>query len=89
MHYLQEVKKWLGEITEVFLLLIALGVVAEILFADPATAGSAIPFLGRIVPNLTGLIETLGNNGLVGLIALGVIIYLFQRRGVFAHQDHQ
>lgn len=87
MHYLEEVKKWLGEITEVFLLLIALGIVAEILFANPATQESAIPFLGRIVPNLTGLIEGLGENGLVGLIALGIIIYLFQRRRVFApHQ---
>ncbi|UCE47612.1 MAG: hypothetical protein JSW47_18690 [Phycisphaerales bacterium] len=88
MHYLQEVKKWLGEITEVFLLLIALGVVAEILFANPETTGSGIPFLGRIVPNLTGLVDTLGQQGLVGLIALAVIIYLFQRRGVFS-QQHQ
>ena len=88
MHYLEEVKKWLGEITEVFLLLIALGIVAEIIFANPETAGNAIPFFGRIVPNLTGLIEGLGQNGLVGLIALAIIIYLFQRRRVFA-QQHQ
>ncbi|HUT46305.1 MAG TPA: hypothetical protein VMX36_08455 [Sedimentisphaerales bacterium] len=88
MHYLEEVKKWLGEITEVFLLLIALGIVAEILFVNPgAEAGSGIPFFGRIVPNLTGLIQGLGENGLVGLIALAVILYLFQRRRVFAHQQ--
>jgi hypothetical protein len=87
MHYLEEVKKWLGEITEVFLLLIALGVVAEILFANPQTTGSTIPFLGRIVPNLTGLIDSLGENGMVGLIALAIIIYLFQRRRVFAPQQ--
>ncbi len=88
MHYLEEVKKWLGEITEVFLLLIALGIVAEILFVNPESAGSGIPFLGRIVPNLTALISDLGENGLVGLIALAVILYLFQRRKVFA-QQHQ
>ena len=88
MHYLEEVKKWLGEITEVFLLLVALGIVAEILFANPeAAAGSGIPFLGRIVPNLTGLIQGLGENGLVGLIALAVIIYLFQRRRTWVHQQ--
>ena len=88
MHYLEEVKKWLGEITEVFLLLIALGIVAEILFVNPeAAAGSGIPFLGRIVPNLTALIADLGENGLVGLIALAVILYLFQRRRAFAQQQ--
>ena len=86
MHYLEEVKKWLGEITEVFLLLIALGVVAEILFANPTT-GSSLPFLGGIVENLTGLIREMGDNGLVGLLALGVIIYLFQRRRFPAHQQ--
>ncbi len=82
MHYLEEVKKWLGEITEVFLLLIALGIIAHILF------GETLPFFGSVVPNLTGLITDLGENGLVGLIALGIIIYLFQRRKAFApHQQ--
>ena len=81
MHYLEEVKKWLGEITEVFLLLIALGVVAHILF------GQTLPFFGSVVPNLTALIGTLGDDGLVGLIALGIIIYLFQRRRVPAQQQ--
>ena len=83
MHYLEEVKKWLGEITEVFLLLIALGIIAHILF------GETVPFFGRIVPNLTGLIQGLGENGLVGLIALAVILYLFQKRRVFAQQHQQ
>ncbi len=84
MHYLEEVKKWLGEITEVFLLLIALGVVVEILFGTVN-----IPFFGGVVKNLTGLIGQLGDGGLVGLIALAVIIYLFQRGKVFAHQHQQ
>jgi cobalamin biosynthesis protein CobD/CbiB len=83
MHYLGEIKKWLGEITEIFLLLIALGVVVEILFGSP---DQPVPFFGGIVKNLTNLIGTLGQSGLVGLIALGIIVYLFQRRGVFAQQ---
>jgi len=81
MHYLEEVKKVLGEITEVFLLLVALGITAHILFGD------TVPFLGNIVPNLTGLIANLGENGLVGLIALAVILYLFQRRKALAQQQ--
>jgi hypothetical protein len=80
MHYLEEVKKWLGEITEVFLLLVALGIIAHILF------GETVPFFGHVVPNLTALIADLGENGLVGLIALAVILYLFQRRKAFAGQ---
>lgn len=86
MHYLEEVKKWLGEITEIFLLLIALGVVVQIVFGNP-DATEPLPFFGGIVANLTALISSLGQSGLVGLIALGIIVYLFQRRGVFTHQQ--
>ena len=78
MHFIEEIKKWLVEITEIFLLLIALGVAVEILF------GSQVAFLGGIVANLTTLISTLGENGLVGLIALAIIIYLFQRKKAVA-----
>jgi hypothetical protein len=78
MHFLAEIKKWLGEITEIALLLIALGIVIEILF------GSTVPFFGGIVANLTTLLSTLGENGLVGLIALGIILFLFHRRKVTA-----
>ncbi|MHC4463256.1 MAG: hypothetical protein ACYS6W_10700 [Planctomycetota bacterium] len=74
MNYLEEVKKWIGEITEISLLLIALGIVVGILFGDTA------PFFGGIVANLTGLLYTLGENGLVGLVALIIILFLFQKR---------
>ena len=76
MHVLQEIKKWIGEITEIFLLLLALGIVVQILF------GSSVPYFGTIIVNLTELLNTLGENGLVGLIALGIIIFLFQRRKI-------
>ena len=83
MNYLEQVKKWIGEITEIALLLIALGVSAEILF------GSKVPVFSGIVTNLTGLISTLGENGLVGLVALGVILFLFQKRkAVVQQQQH-
>ena len=74
MRFFEEIKKWLGEIAEIFLLLIAIGIAVEILF------GSAVPFFGGVVTNLTALISTLGENGLVGLIALSVILYLFYRK---------
>ncbi len=78
MRFLEEIKKWLGEVTEIFLLLIAVGIAVEILF------GSSVAFFGGIVANLTALLSTLGDNGLVGLIALGVILYLFNRRKAVA-----
>ncbi|MBL7185074.1 MAG: hypothetical protein ISS70_02010 [Phycisphaerae bacterium] len=74
MHYFEEIKKWIGELTEISLLLIAFGIVVQILF------GSVVPFFGGITTNLMGLLNTLGENGIVGLIALGIILYLFQRR---------
>ena len=83
MHYLQEVKKWLGEITEILLLLVALGVVVEILF------GAQVTFFGGVVANLTEMIGTFGKDGLVGLIALGIILYLFQRGKIFSQQHQQ
>ena len=83
MHYLEEVKKWLGELTEIFLLLIALGVVLEILF------GQQVSFFSGIVTNLTALIKSFGDNGLVGLISLGIILYLFQKRKVLTQQNNQ
>ncbi|MHC4076123.1 MAG: hypothetical protein ACYSRR_04570 [Planctomycetota bacterium] len=78
MHFLQEIKKWLGEITEIALLLIAIGIVVEILF------GNAVPFFGSVVANLTALLGTLGENGLVGLIALSIILYLFSKKRAVA-----
>ena len=74
MNILHEAKKYIGQIIEIVLLLIALGIVVEILF------GSAVPFVGGVVTNLVGLIDNLGQSGYAGLIALGVILYLFSNK---------
>jgi len=76
MDFLVQVKKWIGEVTEIALLLVALAITVEILI------GSQVPFFGHVVANLTALINTLGENGLVGLIALGIIFFLFYRKKV-------
>ena len=78
MHFLEEIKKWLCEITEIALLLIALGIAFEILF------GTNVVFFSGIVTNLTVMLGKLGENGLAGLIALGIILYLFHRRRIYA-----
>jgi len=53
--------------------LIAFGIVVEILFGD------AVPFFGHVAMNLTELLNELGESGFVGLIASGIIVFLFYR----------
>ena len=75
MDMLDTVKNWLRQIAEVGLTLIAAAVVLEIIF------GSAVPFLGvSILTNITALSAELGSQGLVGLISIAVIIWLYNRR---------
>lgn len=80
MRLLEEVKRWLGEIIEIALLLIAIGIICEILF------GTSVPFFAQIVPNLTNVLNNFGDNGLVGLIAMGIILWVFYRRRAPVHQ---
>ena len=76
MHGLQTVKTWVGALTEVALMLLALGIAMALL------AGPQVPFLGNVVANIIALVNELGKNGIVGLIALGVILWLFSNRSV-------
>ena len=74
MTFLDKIKGWLAEIVELGLLLVALGIVLQVLL------GPKMMFLGDVVGNLTGLIAKLGENGLVGLIAIAIILWLFAKR---------
>ena len=74
MTFLDKVKGWLAEIVEVGLLLVALGIVLQVLI------GTKLPFFGDIVGNLLALIKALGDGGLVGLIAIAIILWLFAKR---------
>ena len=59
---------WIRSLTEAGLALIALGVVAQIIF------GAAVPFIGLdIVGSVVGLVKELGSEGLVGLAAIWVL----------------
>ena len=42
--------------------------------------GPKVAFLGDVVGNLLMLIKALGDNGLVGLIAIAIILWLFSKR---------
>ena len=69
------VRNVVRELIDIGLVLIALAIVLSIL------VGGTLPFFGSVVGNLTGLVKDLGSNGLVGLIVLGVILWLFSSRG--------
>ena len=72
---LDTIKSWLKQITEVGLLLIAAAVVLEIIF------GSAVPFIGvGILDNIIAKTEKLSQDGLVGIIAIGIIVWLYLRK---------
>ncbi|HXE15931.1 MAG TPA: hypothetical protein VN632_01785 [Stellaceae bacterium] len=60
--------------TEIGLMLLALAIVAGLL------VGGTLPFFGGVVNNIIVLVKDLGANGLVGLIAVGVILWLFSQR---------
>jgi len=74
----KKVKKWIAEIIEISLLLVAFGIVIEILFGSVAPLGSGI------MMNLMGLLSTLGDNGFIGLAVLGIVVYIFRKGKVFA-----
>ena len=76
MNGLNTVKSWIGALTEVALMLLALGITLALL------AGPGVPFLGDVTKNIIDLVTKLGSNGIVGLIALGFIVWLFSKRDI-------
>ena len=64
---------WLRKTTEVGICLIALSVVAEILF------GVYTPFFPPVMDNIIFLVAQLGSEGLVGLVALGILWAIYAR----------
>ena len=75
MNMLDTVKSWLRQVSEVGLLVIAAAAVLELIF------GSPVQFVGvSILGNITALSAELGEQGLVGIISIGIIIWLYLRR---------
>jgi hypothetical protein len=74
MKAIDTIKNWIGALTELGLMLLALAIVLAIL------VGSNLPFFGGVTANIMGWVKDLGSNGLVGLISIGIIIWLFSNR---------
>ena len=73
---MNRIKGWIGELTDIAVALVALGVAAGVLF------GMDVPFVGAVLGNLIDLINTLGDNGVVGIIVLAILSGMYGRSGM-------
>ena len=58
-------------LTKVVISLLALGIVVSLL-------GGNVPFVGAIADNIVGLVQGLGDDGIVGLIAAVIILGFYK-----------
>ncbi|MFL2706720.1 MAG: hypothetical protein ACJ0HC_02335 [Gammaproteobacteria bacterium] len=72
MNALNMLRDVIGSLTGIIVSLVALGVAAGVVF------GSGVPFVGGVLDNLLGLVNTLGGEGLVGLIVLAVLLDMYR-----------
>ena len=77
MKVLENVKKWANEIAHLAVTLMAMFIALEILFG-----GSAIPFLPAtdVIGSVAGLVKSLGEQGLAGLIAVWVLYTIWEKK---------
>jgi hypothetical protein len=59
------------QITAVVIALLALGIVVALL-------GGNVPFVGGVADNIVGLVQGLGDAGIVGLVAAIIILNLYK-----------
>ena len=72
---MNRIKGWIGELTDIAVALVALGVAAGVVFGD-------VPFVGAVLGNLIDLINSLGDNGVVGIIVLAILSGMYGRSGM-------
>ena len=76
MDWLNSFKGWIGALTDIALMLIALAIAAALL------VGANVPFFGNTTANIVAFVKSLADAGLVGLLALVFILWLFSHRKV-------
>lgn len=75
MKFIEVAKDWLKQILDLGVMLIAVAVVLQLLF------GVAVPFVGGdVVANIIKLVSALGSEGLVGLVAIGILFWAFNKK---------
>jgi hypothetical protein len=71
-----EVKRWLTQILELSLLVVALLAVIQVLFGANATQVFGLD----VIKNIGDLAKTFGNAGLIGIVAAGIVAWLILRQ---------
>ena len=71
MNILDSLLDWINKITRVMIVLIPLAIVLNVLF------GTEVAFIGNVVGNLIGLLNSFASQGIIGLFALAIIIWVF------------
>ena len=74
MDLVERIKSWLWEATKILALIVAVSVLVSILF------GPSAPFFGSVLTNLEPVIATLGSEGLAVIIALIIILGIWNGR---------
>ena len=73
MNFLDSLTKWIGQLTKIVVVLIPLAITLQVLF------GTNIAFVSDVVKNLISLLNAFAAQGLIGLIALGIVVWLFSK----------
>ncbi len=72
---LEVLKRWVRQLIEIGFVLLALAIVIQVLFG-------VNEFFPDVVVNLVNLVNSFGGHGLVGLIAVAIVLWLFKGRKV-------
>ena len=67
------IKSWIGGLSSVALSLVGLSIILQVLFGDNVVF---VPM--DVIGNIQGLVTSLGSSGLVGLITVGIIYWIFK-----------
>jgi len=76
MELISTIKSWVGALTELVLMLLALAIAVTLLY------GGSANWFGDATKNIIAFVDALGKGGLAGLVTLGIILWLFSHRKV-------
>ena len=74
MEWFDRAKVMVVKFTDIGVALLALAIILQLLF------GSNTQFLGDVAGNIMNFVKAFGGQGLVGLVAIGVVLYILNRK---------
>jgi hypothetical protein len=74
MEWFDRAKVMIVKFTDIGVALLALAIILQLLF------GNNTQFLGDVAGNIMNFVKAFGGQGLVGLVAIGVVLYILNRK---------